>query len=65
MPRTTLRIEGMTCDHCRGRVEKALLAVPGTESATVDLARKEATVSGSAEGSALRAAVEKAGFKVA
>ena len=51
--------------HCKMSVEKALKAVPGVTGATVDLAAKQAVVSGSADQTAMAAAVEKAGFKVA
>ncbi len=50
--------------HCKMSVEKALKAVPGVTGATVDLAAKQAAVSGSADQAAMAAAVEKAGFKV-
>ncbi len=39
-----LSIEGMTCASCVGRVEKALIAVPGVKSATVNLATEKATI---------------------
>ncbi|GGA26564.1 heavy metal translocating P-type ATPase [Neptunicoccus cionae] len=39
-----LAIENMTCASCVGRVEKALLAVPGVVSASVNLANEQATV---------------------
>ncbi|MDR1086510.1 MAG: heavy metal translocating P-type ATPase [Deltaproteobacteria bacterium] len=32
-----LKIEGMSCKHCSGRVEKILSGLPGVEKATVDL----------------------------
>jgi len=38
-----IAIEGMSCEHCQARVEKALNAIAGVE-ATVDLANKSATV---------------------
>jgi Cu+-exporting ATPase len=59
-----LPIEGMTCASCVARVEKALKAVPGVQSAEVNLATESALVR-SAAGigfEALRAAVEKAGY---
>ena len=61
---TTLRIEGMTCASCSGRVEKALLKVPGVVSAAVNLATEHATVQASSDvpTSTLQAAVEKAGY---
>ncbi|WP_069300557.1 heavy metal translocating P-type ATPase [Neptunicoccus sediminis] len=37
-------IENMTCASCVGRVEKALLAVPGVVAATVNLANEQATI---------------------
>lgn len=43
-PVVTLDIDGMTCASCVGRVEKALLALPGVDSATVNLATQQATV---------------------
>ena len=39
----SFRVEGMTCASCAGRVEKALKAVPGVESASVNLATEKAT----------------------
>ncbi len=39
-----LKVEGMTCGGCAGRVEKALAAVPGVAAARVDLAASRATV---------------------
>ncbi len=39
-----LNIEGMSCASCVGRVEKALKAVPGVTSASVNLATERATV---------------------
>jgi heavy metal translocating P-type ATPase len=62
----TLEIEGMTCAACAGRVERALKAVPGVDSAAVNLATERATVTGPGAGAAgaLAAAVEKAGYRV-
>ncbi len=64
MSDTVLTIEGMTCMHCKMRVEKALKGVPGVTSAQVDLARKQAVVAGSAEQAVMAKAVAEAGFKV-
>jgi copper chaperone len=41
---TVIRVEGMTCEHCVKTVTQALLALPGVESAKVDLARGTASV---------------------
>ncbi|MDR9836753.1 heavy metal translocating P-type ATPase [Herbaspirillum huttiense] len=61
-----LPIEGMTCASCVGRVEKALQALPGVESAAVNLATEEATVRASSDvdTEALAHAVRKAGYDV-
>ena len=61
--KTVLQVEGMMCGHCKAHVEKALLAVPGVESAEADLDKKTATVTGSADRAALIAAVKEAGYE--
>jgi Cu+-exporting ATPase len=59
-----LRIEGMTCASCVGRVEKALRAVPGVTEASVNLATEKATVHGGDQDK-LVAAVRAAGYEAA
>jgi Cu+-exporting ATPase len=61
----TILIEGMTCMHCVGSVEKALSALPGVE-AQVDLKSNSATVTVPANISdaQLRTAVTEAGYTV-
>ncbi|SCM81188.1 Copper chaperone CopZ [uncultured Sporomusa sp.] len=59
-----LKIEGMSCGHCKMSVEKALQAIPGVVSASVDLEKKEALVTGTAARDALVKAVEDVGFDV-
>ena len=59
-----LRVEGMTCASCVGRVEKALGRVPGVTEASVNLATGRAHVVGhAAEVDELVAAVDDAGYK--
>ncbi|MCX7568245.1 heavy metal translocating P-type ATPase [Sulfitobacter sp. F26169L] len=41
---TTFHVSEMSCASCVGRVEKALLAVPGVQMASVNLAAETATV---------------------
>jgi Cu+-exporting ATPase len=57
-------VEGMTCASCVGRVEKAIAAVPGVVSASVNLATERATLKlvGGTPVSAIEAAVRKAGY---
>lgn len=59
-----LAIEGMTCASCVGRVERALLKVPGVRSAAVNLASERVRVEllGTLEPNALIQAVEGAGY---
>ncbi len=59
-----LTVDGMMCAHCQMHVQKALAAVDGVQEASVDLEKKEATVSLSKEVSdqALMDAVTEAGY---
>jgi heavy metal translocating P-type ATPase len=61
----TLPVTGMTCASCAGRVERALKAVPGVGSASVNLATETAEVRGIAPVATLIGAVEKVGYHVA
>lgn len=56
-----LHVEGMSCNGCRGGVQRALEAVPGVTSVIVDLEEKLAHVKGVAEVADLIAAVRKSG----
>ena len=60
-----MKIEGMSCNHCKMRVEKALNAIDGV-SAEVNLEEAKATISilGEIEDVKLTQAVEDAGYKV-
>jgi len=64
MSQTILKVEGMTCNHCKMRAEKALQGVSGVESAKVDLAAKEVVVTGDAERASLVKAIQEAGYSV-
>lgn len=59
----TMKIEGMMCAHCSGRVEKALNDLPGV-TATVNLEAGTATVKGEASDEVLTKAVADAGYTV-
>ena len=39
----TFRVDGMICAGCDSRVERAVAALPGVESAAVDLALRSLT----------------------
>ena len=59
-----LRIGGMTCASCAGRVEKALQTVVGVTSAVVNLATEtaEVRIAGAVDMRALLSAVKSAGY---
>lgn len=61
----TMKIEGMMCSHCSGRVEQALNALEGV-TAKVDLEKKSAylTLSAPVSEETLKAAVTDAGYTV-
>ncbi len=59
----TIKIEGMMCAHCSGRVEKALNDLPGV-TATVDLEAGTASVAGDVSDEVLTEAVTGAGYQV-
>ena len=61
-PAQHFAIDGMTCASCVARVERALKAVPGVTSATVNLATESAQVEGVANVSSLVEAVKGAGY---
>ena len=65
--KTTLKIDGMACEHCVHHVTEALKGVAGVSSAKVDLKKKSAEVehADSVNPAALKAAVEEAGYEVA
>ena len=61
----TVIIEGMTCEHCKARVESRLNELDGV-SAKVNLKRKTAVVSmeKNIEDEVIKKAVENAGYEV-
>jgi Cu+-exporting ATPase len=60
----SIRIEGMSCASCVGRVERVLAAVPGVGKVSVNLATEMARVESDqpVDFAALERAVDKAGF---
>jgi len=64
----TIKIKGLSCQHCVAAVEEAIREVPGVTKVEVTLKKllqKESTavVEGNAEESALRAAIVEAGYE--
>ncbi|MDE6036776.1 MAG: SO_0444 family Cu/Zn efflux transporter [Duncaniella sp.] len=58
------RISGMACPHCQATVTKAISALEGVKSVSVDLASGIATVTGDVNDDAVSKAVYDAGFNV-
>ena len=61
-PTIELKIGGMTCNHCRMAVERALKEVPGIQAVDVDLHAGRAVVAGAAGPDELVRAVESVGY---
>lgn len=62
----TVIIDGMSCEHCRNRVEQSINDIDGA-AAKVNLKKKQAVVSleKAVSDEQIRAAIEKAGYKAA
>ncbi len=63
-PTTVYNIKGMSCNHCRTNVERAISQLSGVESVSVDLASATATVTGTADREEIKEAVEAIGFEM-
>lgn len=62
-----MSITGMSCNHCKMKVEKALKTLDGVEQVSVDLQKGEAEVSfdpGKISAQDLKAVVGSAGYEV-
>lgn len=57
-----LKVEGMSCQHCKASVEKALKEVPGVADVDVSLEDGFAIVRGSSGVEQLLKALEEAGY---
>ncbi len=60
----TVKIKGMSCQHCVASTTKALEAVPGISAVEVDLDKGEARFQGEVDQQIVRQAIEKIGFEV-
>ncbi|WP_094606709.1 Copper-exporting P-type ATPase [Sporomusa silvacetica DSM 10669] len=64
MAQTIVKVEGMSCNGCRGKVEKALQGIPGVTDVSVDLGTKEAIITGFASHAEYVKVIEDLGFTV-
>ncbi len=62
----TIRIRGLSCNHCVAAVTKALSAIEGVDHVTVDLAKGEATFDEArpVDRAVIAERIRKAGFDV-
>ncbi|HJH32232.1 MAG TPA: copper chaperone [Methanosarcinaceae archaeon] len=66
MTQETIKIEGMTCEHCQMNVTKAISSVSGISSVEVNLKDGQATVDfdeGKTNTDAIKETVVDAGYK--
>jgi copper chaperone len=66
MKELTLKVEGMTCNHCTMTVRRAVMSVEGVESAEVSLEEGIVRVRASDQVNVdeIKKAIESAGYKV-
>lgn len=58
-------VKGMSCNHCKASVEKAVKAIQGVETVTVDLSSGKVAIEGTPSDEAVEKAVTNAGFEFA
>ena len=62
----TYTVSGMSCGHCKAAVEQEVGQVPGVEFVNADVDAKLVVVRGEGlDDSALRAAIDEAGYEAA
>lgn len=61
----TVKINGMSCQHCVSSVRKALEGVPGVKNVQVNLEKGEATYDGETAQEQVNSAIAAIGFEVA
>lgn len=64
MDKIMLKVEGMSCNHCKAAVEKALKEINGVADVQVSLDQKEVVVTGTAPRDRLAEAIKGAGYEV-
>lgn len=60
----TITVKGMTCNHCKSNVEKAILKIEGVIQAEANLTSGQVAIYGKADRTAVIQAVESIGFEV-
>jgi copper chaperone CopZ len=62
---TSYHVPDISCDHCKTAITGTVTPVPGVEAVDVDIDAKRVTVTGDFDDSAVRAAIDEAGYDVA
>ena len=67
MSTTTVTVTGMSCGHCATSVREEISDIPGVQAVDVDLASGNVTIDSdnAIEATAIRTAVEDAGYRLA
>ena len=60
----TVKIKGMSCQHCVASTTKALEGLAGVSNVQVDLDKGEARYEGNVDSQTVKEAIEKIGFEV-
>lgn len=63
-PVNEFKVKGMTCNHCKNNVEKAILSVEGVTRVEINLVSGQTWVYGKADPSAVVQAVKEIGFEI-
>ncbi len=61
---TTIKVQGMKCQHCADSARKALEEIEGIRKVAVELDKGEIAYEGNAPIEVIRAAIEGKGYRV-
>lgn len=61
---TTIKIKGMSCQHCVNSTRKALETISGISNVRIDLSTGEATFDGKVDLQTVKEAIAKIGFEM-
>lgn len=67
MEKIVMKVDGMSCGHCKAAVEKALLLIDGVQGADADIGAKTVAVTyddGKVSRDVLAEAITEAGYEV-
>jgi copper chaperone CopZ len=62
---TTYSVPGISCGHCPTAITGEVSRHPGVSAVAVDLDAKRVTVTGATDDSAIRTAIDDAGYDIA